>query len=140
MTKQAIIVKLAIFFAILIVANLISSKLFFRLDFTADKRYTLSEATKSTLNSLDDVITVTAYFSEDLPPQLLGTRKDFRDLLEEYAKRSNGNLVYEFINPNQNDESETQAASSRNQSLVGKCDRKRPGTAGCGPIWEPFCG
>jgi gliding-associated putative ABC transporter substrate-binding component GldG len=124
MTKQAIIVKLAIFFAILVVANLVSSKLFFRLDFTADKRYTLSEATKSTLKDLDDVITVTAYFSEDLPPQLLGTRKDFRDLLEEYAKRSNGNLVYEFINPNQDDESETKAqAAGINPLLVNVTER-----------------
>lgn len=124
MSKQAIIVKLSIFFGILIVVNLISSKLFFRLDFTADKRYTLSQATKSTLTDLDDVITVTAYFSEDLPPQLLGTRKDFRDLLEEYEKRSNGNLVYEFINPNEDDDSETRAQSAGiNPLLVNVTER-----------------
>jgi len=124
MSKQAIIVKLSIFFGILIVLNLISNKLFFRLDFTADKRYTLSQATKNTLNDLDDVVTVTAYFSEDLPPQLLGTRKDFRDLLEEYEKRSNGNLVYEFINPNQDDDSETKAQTAGiNPLLVNVTER-----------------
>ncbi len=124
MTKQAIVVKLAIFFGILIVINLISSKLFFRLDFTADKRYTLSEATKNTLRDLDEVVTVTAYFSEDLPPQLLGTRKDFRDLLEEYEKRSNGNLVYEFINPNESDDSETKAQTAGiNPLLVNVTER-----------------
>ena len=124
MTKQAIILKLAIFFGILIVVNLISSKLFFRLDFTADKRYTLSSATKNTLEDLNDVITVTAYFSEDLPPQLLGTRKDFRDILEEYEKRSNGNLVYEFINPNEDDESETKAQQAGvNPLLVNVTER-----------------
>jgi len=124
MTKQAIIVKLAIFFGILVVLNLISNKLFFRLDFTADKRYTLSEATKKTLDNLDDVITVTAYFSEDLPPQLLSTRKDFRDLLEEYEKRSNGNLVYEFINPNKDDDSETKAQTAGiNPILVNVTER-----------------
>ncbi|GJM28964.1 MAG: hypothetical protein DHS20C17_15990 [Cyclobacteriaceae bacterium] len=124
MTKQAIIVKLAIFFGILVVLNLVSSKLFFRLDFTADKRYTLSNATKNTLNDLNDVITVTAYFSEDLPPQLLSTRKDFRDLLEEYEKRSNGNLVYEFINPNKDDDSETKAqVAGINPLLVNVTER-----------------
>lgn len=124
MTKQTIIVKLAIFFGILVVLNLISSNLFFRLDFTADKRYTLSEATKSTLNDLNEVITVTAYFSEDLPPQLLSTRKDFRDLLEEYEKRSNGNLVYEFINPNKDDDSETKAqVAGINPLLVNVTER-----------------
>jgi len=124
MTKQAILVKLAIFFGILIVINLISSKLFFRLDFTADKRYTLSSATKNTLKNLNDVITVTAYFSEDLPPQLLGTRKDLRDILEEYEKRANGNLVYEFINPNEDDESETKAQQAGiNPLLVNITER-----------------
>ena len=124
MTKQAIVVKLAIFFGILIVVNLISSKVFFRLDFTADKRYTLSQATKNTLKDLDEVVTVTAYFSEDLPPQLMGTRKDFRDLLEEYEKRSNGNLVYEFINPNENDDSETKAQTAGiNPLLVNVTER-----------------
>ena len=124
MTKQAIIAKLAVFFGILIVVNLISSKLFFRLDFTADKRYTLSTATKNTLKDLNDVITVTAYFSEDLPPQLLGTRKDFRDILEEYEKRSGGNLVYEFINPNEDDDSETKAQQAGiNPLLVNVTER-----------------
>ena len=125
------------------VVNLISSKLFFRLDFTADKRYTLSEATKNTLKDLGDVITVTAYFSEDLPPQLLGTRKDFRDLLVEYEKRSDGNLVYEFINPNEDDESENQGTVRRNKSGAGQRNRKGPGTTtsslyGCGVENEGF--
>ena len=124
MTKQSIIIKLAIFFGIIVVVNLISEKLFFRLDFTADKRYTLSKATANTLEDLNDVITVTAYFSEDLPPQLLGTRKDFRDLLVEYEKRSNGNLVYEFVNPNENDDAETKAQTAGiNPILVNVTER-----------------
>lgn len=124
MTKQAIITKLVIFFGIIVVLNLISDKLFFRLDFTEDKRYTLSTATKSTLDNLNEVITVTAYFSEDLPPQLMGTRKDFRDILEEYEKRANGNLVYEFINPNENDDSETKAQQAGiNPLLVNVTER-----------------
>ena len=124
MSKQAIFVRLAIFFGILIVLNLISNKIFFRADFTEDKRYTLSTATKNTLNDLNDVVTVTAYFSEDLPPQLLGTRKDLRDLLEEYEKRADGNLVYEFINPNENEDSEAKAqVEGINPLLVNVTER-----------------
>jgi ABC-type uncharacterized transport system involved in gliding motility auxiliary subunit len=48
----------------------------------------------------------------------LGTRKDFRDLLVEYEKRSNGNLVYEFINPNQDDDSETKAQTAGINPLI----------------------
>lgn len=101
MKKQTIIIQLLVILAIVFVANLLSNQLYFRLDFTEDKRYTLSEATEDILNELDDVITVTAYFSEDLPPQLLSNRRDFEDMLIEYEKRSGGNVVYEFINPNE---------------------------------------
>ncbi len=109
MKRNSILIQLLIFIAIVVVVNLIADNLFFRLDFTADGRYTLSRATKDLLNDLDDVVTVKAYFSEELPTQLLSNRKDFQDLLIEYENRSDGNLVYEFINPNENDLTETQA-------------------------------
>lgn len=101
MKKQAIIFQLLIIVAIIIVANLLSNTLYFRLDFTEDQRYTLSDASKNILDELDDVVTVSAYFSEDLPPQLISNRKDFEDMLIEYEQRSGGNVVYQFTNPNE---------------------------------------
>jgi len=109
MKKRNVISQLLIIAGILFVVNLISNQMFFRLDFTADRQYTLSRATKDILNNLDDVITVTAYYSEDLPPQLIKSRKDFVDLLVEYENRSRGNVVYEFVNPNKNEETEMKA-------------------------------
>ncbi len=109
MKKSKVISQLLIIIGILFVVNLISNQMFFRLDFTADRQYTLSLATKDILNNLDDVITVTAYYSEDLPPQLIKSRKDFIDLLVEYENRSQGNVVYEFVNPNKNEETEMKA-------------------------------
>ena len=81
MKRSKVITQVLIFIGILVVVNMISENLFLRLDFTADKRYTLSNATKDILEDLDDVITVTAYFTKDLPPQLQKSRKDFEDLL-----------------------------------------------------------
>ncbi len=109
MNKITILIQLLIFFGILIIINLISSKIYFRADFTADQRYTLSNATTNMLAELDDVITITAYFTEDVPPQLLATRADFEDLLLEYETRSGGNVVYEFINPNESETLENEA-------------------------------
>ncbi len=106
MQKKNIVIQIVIIVAIVLVANLISNQLYFRIDFTEDQRYTLSDATKNILEDLDEVITVSAYFSEDLPPQLLNNRKDFEDILIEYEQRSGGNVVYEFINPNENQEKE----------------------------------
>lgn len=117
MKRSKVITQVLIFIGILVVVNMISEQMFLRLDFTADKRYTLSTATKDILEDLDDVVTVTAYFTEDLPPQLQKSRKDFEDLLIEYENRSDGNVVYEFINPNQN-EAEEQKAQQKGISPV----------------------
>ncbi len=107
--KNAVIGRVALIIAIVIVVNMISETLYLRLDFTADKRYTLSDATYDILEELDDVITISAYFTEDLPPQLQSTRQDFQDLLVEYETRSDGNIVFEFINPNESEETEANA-------------------------------
>ncbi|MCH8317049.1 MAG: GldG family protein, partial [Bacteroidetes bacterium] len=109
MKRTEILTKLAIIIGIIFIINFISSKLFFRLDFTADKRYTLSKVTKDILQGLNDVVTVKAYYSEDLPTQLSQTRKDFREQLIEYEHLSKGKVVYEFINPNENEQAEMQA-------------------------------
>jgi len=109
MKRGKIIIRLVIFLAIIIVINLISSQLYFRLDFTEDNRYTLSDATDRTLEELEDIITVTAYFTSDLPPQMLSVRSDFEDLLKEYEQLAGGNIIYEFINPNESEELEGEA-------------------------------
>jgi gliding-associated putative ABC transporter substrate-binding component GldG len=109
MNKAHILTRLAIFLGIIVVINMISSKLYFRLDFTEDSRYTLSNATEGTLGELEDVITITAYFTQDLPPQMLSVRTDFEDLLKEYEQLAGGNVIYEFINPNESEELETEA-------------------------------
>lgn len=94
---------------IVIVVNIISDQLYFRLDLTADQSYTLSKATKNILKSLEEPVTVTAYFTEEVPPQLMQARTDFKDMLTEYATYAKGNIVYEFIDPNKDEESERKA-------------------------------
>ncbi len=94
---------------ILILVNLISYKFFYRLDLTSDRQFTLSKATKNILKSLEDPVTVTEYFSKNLPPDIQKTREDFRDLLEEYAGISGGMVEYRFIDPSKDDETQQEA-------------------------------
>ena len=98
--KQVATTNLLIFIAIVIVINLISLNVFFRLDFSKGKIYSLSPASKSAIRQLEDRIIVRAYFTQDLPPDLANVRRYTRDLLEEYRTYSGGNFRYEFINPN----------------------------------------
>ena len=91
--------RILLLIGIILLVNLLSRDYFFRWDVTKDKQYTLSKATKDILASLEEPITVTAYFSEDLPQQLVKTKEDFRDLLIEYGTRSRDLVNYEFVDP-----------------------------------------
>lgn len=92
--------------AILVVATVLSNSYFFRLDLSENQQYTLSEATRDILSGLESPVTIKAYFSEDLPSDFLRGRKQFNELLVEYAANSRGMLVYEFINPQSSEETE----------------------------------
>ena len=96
--NQAIIRALLVL-GILIVVNVISVRLFERLDLTKQKVYTLSEASKKLVRSFDDRVAVRAYFTEDLPPPYNDNRREVLDILNEYKAYAGGNLQYEFINP-----------------------------------------
>lgn len=110
--KITVIPYILLVTGIVVLLNILANRYFLRLDFTEDKRYTLSEATRNILENLDDPVTVTAYFSEGLPPNIDRTRIRFRELLSEYATRADGNIVYEFMNPNKNQETEQQAVQN----------------------------
>jgi gliding-associated putative ABC transporter substrate-binding component GldG len=95
---------------IIVAINFVSNEFHLRLDFTEDHEYTLSKATQDILDDLEDPVTVKAYFSQNLPPDIAKVRQDFQEMLVEYANRSDGKVVYEFINPSakQADEEEAQ--------------------------------
>ncbi|MBN3035844.1 MAG: GldG family protein, partial [Bacteroidales bacterium] len=116
--KNKIMTQLLLVAAILVVINVISDRFFLRLDFTADKRYTLSKATRNILRTLEEPVTITAYFTEDLPPDISATRRDFKDLLVEYANASRGMVVYEFIDPNRDPETEQKAFQAGIQPVL----------------------
>lgn len=117
-SKSTLFNRILIVLAILVIANILLSKFFLRLDFTADKQYTLSNATKSILSEIENPVTVSAYFSANLPPDLNKVKTDFEDLLVEYANRSGNKVVYEFINPNENDEKEAQTQQAGIKPMV----------------------
>jgi gliding-associated putative ABC transporter substrate-binding component GldG len=101
--RQNINTRVLLIAGILVFVNVLSYSVFFRLDFTRDKRYTLSNATLNILKNLKKTVTVTAYFSENMPPAISQARADFKDMLVEYAARSGNKVVYNFIDPSKND-------------------------------------
>ncbi len=108
-TKSQLLTRIFLVLGILILVNVLSAEYFYRLDFTADQRYTLSKATKKILRNLEKPVTVNAYFSKDLPARVAKAKRHFKDLLTEYSNHSEKDFVYNFINPNKNEKSEKKA-------------------------------
>jgi gliding-associated putative ABC transporter substrate-binding component GldG len=110
--RRQLIYSFLLIGGVLVLINILSATFFVRLDLTEDKRFTLSEATKKILKEIKQPVTVTAYFSKDLPAELIKTRRDFKDILVEYANRSRNKVVYQFIDPTGNDEDEQKATQA----------------------------
>ena len=96
------LLQLVLVAGIIILANIISSYVFTRMDLTGDKRFTISEASKKTLGKLKDVVFVRVYLEGDFPPGFQKLHDATREMLDELRNYSNGNLEYEFINPSAN--------------------------------------
>jgi len=95
---------------ILFFINVLSYRMFVRADLTENKEYTISESTRNVLSELDDIINVTAYFSEDLPPYHANIRTQVEDILAEYKAYSQGNLNIEYVDPSNDEELKSRLA------------------------------
>ena len=101
-----------------VVINQMSSRWFFRVDLTEEKRYTISEPTRQLLRDLDDVVYVDVFLEGDFPPAFKRLQKAVRETLDEYKVYAGKNLEFRFVNP-----STAASEKSRNefyQSLAGK--------------------
>ena len=111
-------VSILLIIGILTLVNLLSKRFFYRLDLTEDKEFTLSKATKDIVKNLEEPITVSAYFSEDMPLQMKKIKDDFQDMLFEYSTISNGMIDFEFIDPSESEETQQEAIQNGIQPLM----------------------
>lgn len=93
------LIRVLLILCILTLANFVSVRLFTRFDLTDQGVFTLSDASRRLSEGLDDRMTVTAYFTEDLPAPYNATRRAVLDMLNEYRAYAGTNLQYTFVNP-----------------------------------------
>jgi len=92
-------VKLAISLIIVLVCACLLSIFFHRFDLTSEKRYTLSDFSKSSLRNLDDVVHVKVYLDGDLNIPFRKMQQRLKETLDEFQVSAGNNLEYEIINP-----------------------------------------
>ncbi len=97
--KQSILFRLLVVIGIIVLLNLLASRLFLRLDLTSDKRFTISEKTKEMLRNLKDGVFVKIYLTGDMPAGFKRLSNSTRDLLDEMKIYAGTNLQYEFEDP-----------------------------------------
>ena len=92
----------------LLLLNYIAAFLFFRLDLTAEKRYSLSNPTISLVEELDDIVFFKVYLEGEFPAGFKRLRRETLEMLNEFrAYSKNGNIAFEFINPSESPDEET---------------------------------
>lgn len=94
------IIQLLLALIIVILIGYISSFVFFRLDLTSEKRYTLSDYTKNMLQHLDDDVFIKIYLEgEDLPIGFKRMQRAIKEKLDDFEAYANTGFDYRIIDP-----------------------------------------
>ncbi|MEL6607021.1 MAG: gliding motility-associated ABC transporter substrate-binding protein GldG [Bacteroidota bacterium] len=75
----------------------VGSQFYFRLDLTADQRYSLHTATKKLLSELDEVLHIDIYLTGELPTDLKQLKRATQELLEECKVHAGHPIRYRFV-------------------------------------------
>jgi len=97
--KKNDILEYIFLIAILVFVNIILSENFFRLDFTQDKRYSISPVSQKVLASLDGDVYVEIFLDGELNPDYERLKKSIKEKLDQFKAYSNNKLEYRFIDP-----------------------------------------
>ncbi|GAA6768809.1 gliding motility-associated ABC transporter substrate-binding protein GldG [Flavobacterium sp. CGRL1] len=96
---------------ILIVLNVLGSLFFHRFDLTKDKRYTLSETSLKIVKQVKNPLSIKIYMQGELPPDFRRLQQETKQLLEEFQAYNN-NIVFEFVNPMENEDESMEMVKS----------------------------
>lgn len=110
-------IKFIIYLVVLVLVNMACTTLFFRVDLTENKAYSLSRASKQVVSNLSEPLTINVFFSKNLPPPHNSIEQYLRDLLEEYAAYANKNFNYRFYNVSA-EPGDLSGKTSENQKLA----------------------
>ena len=94
--------------------NIIANRLFFRIDLTQEKRYTIHDATKNLLGNLQDEVYVKVYLTgKSIPAGFKRLENAVRETLDEFQIYGGMKVKYAFIDLNE----EYRDEKSRNQEI-----------------------
>lgn len=93
------LLELAVVVIAVVSANFASHYLYTRFDLTAEKRYSLSEETKTYLKDIDETLLVRVYLDGDMSSDYKRLHDETREMLNLF-RSYNSNITFEFVDPN----------------------------------------
>ena len=87
-----------------------------RWDLTEDERFSISEYSRELAGSLENPLTIRAYFSDELPPRVQPFQRQVFDVLAEYEKSGKGKVRIERRDPLASSADESEARTVRRAS------------------------
>jgi ABC-type uncharacterized transport system involved in gliding motility auxiliary subunit len=103
---------------VILLINAVGLTLFFRIDLTGNKIYSLSEASKIVVSNLSEPLTINVFFTKNLPAPHNNTERYLHDLLEEYAIHANNYFNYRFYDVSPEGESISGGSPGANRELA----------------------
>ncbi len=88
--------------AALVAVNWLASLYHTRIDFTNEKRFTLSSPTKNVLKKLDEVVQVDVFLKGDFPSGFKKLANSTNEMLSEFKEVAGNKLQFRFISPDEN--------------------------------------
>ncbi|MBF0118895.1 MAG: Gldg family protein [Desulfobacterales bacterium] len=116
-SKSEKYIKFIIYLVAVVLINLVSSTLFFRIDLTQNKLYSISKASKEVISTISEPLTINVFFTKNLPAPYNNIEKYLHDLIEEYSAYSNSFFNYRFYDVSA-EEMDSSKKSTENQELA----------------------
>lgn len=84
---------------LIVLINILSSKFFFRLDLTEERRFQIKDQTKEMLQNLDDEVFIEVFLEGELNSDFRRFRNSIRETLEEFRIHSDNKVKFTFTDP-----------------------------------------
>ncbi|HEX8546781.1 MAG TPA: gliding motility-associated ABC transporter substrate-binding protein GldG [Cytophagaceae bacterium] len=98
--KKLDIIEISLAIAVIICVNIILAGIVWRADLTEDRRFSLSDYTMKSLETLSDEVYIEVYLAGELNPDYSKLKKSISETLELFKIYGGDNINFRFFDPN----------------------------------------
>ena len=97
--RRRAMLQLLLLVGIIVIINVLLSGFFFRVDLTEEKRFSISEPTKTLLKEQEDILFIRVYLAGDLTPNLKRLQQATTEMLDQFKNYAGDNVQYDIFDP-----------------------------------------